>query len=109
MTQTDLAKRLNITRVAVDKLERAEVNGGITIGKLSQIAEAMDCSLVYALIPNSSLDETVLKQARSIATLNVDYTSRTMALEAQDVEDEWKAEAIERQANELVASGRIWR
>ncbi len=36
------------------------MNGGITIGKLSQVAEALECTLVYALIPNSRLEQTVL-------------------------------------------------
>jgi predicted DNA-binding mobile mystery protein A len=109
MAQTDLAHRLGITRVAVDKFERAEIDGRITMAKLRQVAEAMDCSLVYALIPNSSLDETVMRQARAAAKINVDYTSQTMALEAQDVDEEWRAEALERQANQLIATGRIWK
>jgi predicted DNA-binding mobile mystery protein A len=95
--------------VAVDKFERAEIDGRITMAKLRQVAEAMDCSLVYALIPNSSLDETVMRQARAAAKINVDYTSQTMALEAQDVDEEWRAEALERQANQLIATGRIWK
>jgi predicted DNA-binding mobile mystery protein A len=109
MTQTDLGRRLGITRVAVDKLERAEPDGRITMAKLKQVAEAMDCTLVYALVPNSSLDETVMRQARSVAERNVDYTSRTMALEAQDLDEAWKVETVERQANELVATGHVWK
>jgi predicted DNA-binding mobile mystery protein A len=109
MAQTDLAHRLGVTRVAVDKLERAEADGRITMAKLRQVAAAMDCTLVYALVPNSSLEETVMRQARSAAKTNVDYTTQTMALEAQDVDDEWRAEAVERHANQLVAQGRIWK
>jgi predicted DNA-binding mobile mystery protein A len=109
MTQTDLADRLGITRVAVDKLERSEADARITMAKLKQVAEAMDCSLIYALIPNSSLEETVMRQARTVAERNVDYTSRTMALEAQDVDEEWKVEAVEREANELIATGHVWK
>lgn len=109
MTQTDLANRLGVTRVAVDKLERAEADGRITVAKLTQVAEAMDCGLVYALVPNSSLEDTVMRQARSLARRNVGYTSRTMALEAQDVDDEWEEEAIERQADQLIATGHLWK
>lgn len=109
MTQSDLAGRLAISRVAVDKLERAELSGGITLAKLNQVARALDCSVVYALLPNSSLEETVKNQALSAARANAEYTSRTMALEAQSVDDDWKVEAVERQAEELIAAGRVWK
>jgi predicted DNA-binding mobile mystery protein A len=109
MTQADLGNRLSISRVAVDKLERAEPLGGITTNKLAEVAAAMDCTLVYALIPNSSLDETVMSRARSMAKSNMDYVSQTMALEAQDVGNEWKVEALEREAEQLVAKGHVWK
>jgi predicted DNA-binding mobile mystery protein A len=109
MSQAVLAERLGVSGAAVNQLERAELHGGITIGKLSEIASGLDCTLVYALVPNSTLEQTVTTQARAVATQLLGYASRTMALEAQDIEDERQSEAVERYAQQLMARGNPWR
>jgi predicted DNA-binding mobile mystery protein A len=88
---------------------QAELHGGITIGKLSEVAAALDCTLVYALVPNSTLERTVAIQARSVASQLLGYAARTMALEDQDIEDELQSEAVERYAQQLLTSGNPWR
>jgi predicted DNA-binding mobile mystery protein A len=109
MSQAVLAQRLGVSSAAVNKLERAESHGGITIAKLAEVARALDCHLVYALVPNSTLEQTVNTHARSQASQLLGYAARTMALEAQDIDRERQAEAVERQARKLVASGELWR
>lgn len=109
MSQAVLAERLAVTPAAVNKLEHAELDGGITIAKLAQVAAALDCRLVYALVPEESLEATVRDQARQRARQLLGYAARTMALEAQDVERDRQAEAIERSADQLVTRGEVWR
>jgi predicted DNA-binding mobile mystery protein A len=109
MSQAVLAERLGVSGAAVNQLERAELHGGITIGKLSEVAGALDCTLVYALVPNSTLEQTVTTQARAVAAQILGYAARTMALEAQDIEDERRSEAVERYAQQLMARGNPWR
>lgn len=109
MSQADLARKLGITAEAVNKLEHAEVPGGITINKLSQVARALDCTLVYALVPNTSLEQTVLTQARIEASSVLGYTARTMALEDQAIDNDRHLAAIDRFAREIVNSGRQWK
>jgi predicted DNA-binding mobile mystery protein A len=109
MSQAVLAKRLGVSGAAVNKLEHAEVEGGITVAKLAQVAAALDCTLAYALVPNSSLQDTVDAQARQRAARLLGYASRTMALEAQDVAEDRQRDALERYARELIGSGRLWR
>jgi predicted DNA-binding mobile mystery protein A len=109
MSEAVLAERLGVSGAAVNKLEHAELHGGITTGKLAEVAGALDCTLVYALVPNSTLDQTVRTQARAVAARLLGYASRTMALEAQDIDDDRQSEAVERQAQQLVASGNLWR
>lgn len=108
MRQTTLAQRLGVTRDAVWKLERAEADGRITLAKLEQIAEAMECRLVYAIVPRTTLRELVLKRARSAAQERLGYALHTMELEAQGVEPQSQAESLDRLAEELVDSGRLW-
>jgi predicted DNA-binding mobile mystery protein A len=109
MSQAVLASRLGVSSAAVNKLEHAELDGGITIAKLSQVAAALDCSLVYALVPNTSLEGTVGAQARKRAEGWLGYANRTMALEAQEVAEDRLPEALDRYAQELIDSGRLWR
>jgi predicted DNA-binding mobile mystery protein A len=109
MSQAVLAERFGVSSAAVNKLERAELHGGITIGKLAEVAGALDCTLVYALVPNSTLEQTVNTQARATAARLLGYAARTMALEAQDIDEDRQSEAVERYAQKLVASGKLWR
>jgi predicted DNA-binding mobile mystery protein A len=109
MSQAVLAERLGVSPAAVNKLEHAELHGGITTGKLAEVANALDCTLVYALVPNSTLERTVRTQARTVAARLLGYTARTMALEAQDIDEDRQSEAVERHADQLVASGELWR
>jgi predicted DNA-binding mobile mystery protein A len=109
MSQAVLAERLGVSGAAVNQLERAELHGGVTIGKLSEVASALDCTLVYALVPNSTLERTVRTQARVVAAQLLGYAARTMALEAQDIEDERQSEAVELYAQQLMTNGNPWR
>jgi predicted DNA-binding mobile mystery protein A len=109
MSQDVLAERLGVSSSAVNKLEHAELHGGITVSKLAEVAGALDCTLVYALVPNSTLEQTVSTQARTVATQILGYAARTMALEAQDIADDRHDEAVERYAQKLIASGDTWR
>jgi predicted DNA-binding mobile mystery protein A len=109
MSQAVLAERLEVSGAAVNKLERAELHGGVTTGKLAEVAAALDCTLVYALVPNSTLEQIVMNEARTTASRVLGYAARTMALEAQEIDDGRHGEAIERYAQQLVASGKLWR
>ena len=109
MSQAVLAERLGVSAAAVHKLEHAEIRGGITTGKLAEVAAALDCTLVYALVPRSTLEQTVSTQARTVATEVLGYAAQTMALEAQGIEEDRQSEALDRYAGRLVAQGTIWR
>lgn len=83
MTGVQLARRLNVSPQSVDALEKSEANGSIKIETLRRAAEALDCTLVYALVPNGSLVAMVRDRARSIALRDLGRVSHTMNLEAQ--------------------------
>ncbi len=109
MSQAVLAGRLGVSGAAINQLEHAELHGGVTIGKLSEVAGALDCTLVYALVPNSTLEQTVTTQAKAVAEQLLGYAARTMALEAQDIERDRQGDAVEVYAQRLVTSGNPWR
>ena len=53
MSQAVLARRLGIGPASVHKLERAEPRGGISVNKMNEVAAALNCTFVYALVPKS--------------------------------------------------------
>src|SRR5262245_57390023 len=57
MTGVQFARRLRVRPQSLDAVERSEANGTIQLKTLRRAAEALDCTLVYALVPNSSLEE----------------------------------------------------
>lgn len=101
-----LAERLGISRVAVTKLEHAEVLGGITIAKLAEVAEALDCQIVYALVPNTSLDDTVRRRATETVDRRAEYVGATMALEDQAVNPNDSQRLL---VDVAIGSGDLWR
>jgi predicted DNA-binding mobile mystery protein A len=108
MSQAVLAERLGVTGSAVNQLERAELHGGITTGKLAEVARALDCTLVYALVPNSTLEQTITAQAETAAAELLGYAARTMALEDQAIDERQRRDAVQRYAQKLVTSGNPW-
>ena len=64
MSVSQLAKRLNITQSSASGLEKREKEGRLTLKKLKEMANAMDCDLIYAFVPRDSLEKTIHDQAR---------------------------------------------
>jgi predicted DNA-binding mobile mystery protein A len=74
----------NTTRQRIQRFEKAEANERITLRTLRRVAEAMDCELVYAIVPKSeSIEELAKRRARTEATKRVLSVRRTMSLEDQ--------------------------
>jgi len=86
MTGAQLGRRLGMTAQGVVSLERSEASGTIQLNTLRRVAEAMDCVLVYALVPKISLTEMVDRRARELALRALRRVSHSMALEDQQVD-----------------------
>ena len=87
MPQRELARRLGVTQATIAALEAREVTGAVTIDALERAATALDCDLVYALIPRRSLEEVLHEQAASVARAQWHAVSQSMVLEDQAVEE----------------------
>lgn len=86
LSSADLGRRLGTSRQLPLQLERAEANDSITLRSLRKIAGAMDCELVYALVPRGgSVRATVETRARQQAQKRVLDVEHSMALEDQAV------------------------
>jgi predicted DNA-binding mobile mystery protein A len=84
MTGQQYASRLRVAWQSMDDLEKSEAAGTITINSLRRAAEALDCRLVYAVIPSAdSLEQLVARRAREIALSALKRVNQTMLLEDQ--------------------------
>lgn len=109
MTTGQFAKRLGVSQPRVATLERAEADGVVTLKTLRQAAEALDCVLVYALVPKTPLEDMVKDRARYVAERQLERTDQTMRLENQAVSQQRLARAREDLAAELMRSDRrLW-
>jgi predicted DNA-binding mobile mystery protein A len=102
MSMSQLANRLGVSQPRIHAIERAEVDGTITMNTLRKVAEALDCELVYAFIPREGLEAMRQQQARSVAEKLMDRVSHTMALEKQEVSKETTEFQLQELINELL-------
>ena len=102
MTGKQLASRLNVSQPRIPKLEQDEVSGVVSLKTMRQAAEAMGCVFVYAIVPRTTLEETVRAQARNIANARLQNVSHSMLLEAQNLSDEEQRALIDAAVEELV-------
>ena len=83
MTAAELGRRIGVSQAQATQFEQGEVDGSITLRSLRGAAEAMDCELVYALVPRRSIDELLRSEAVKVADRQLHITHHTMALENQ--------------------------
>ena len=98
MTTAQLARRLGIRQPSVVALEQSEAKGTIELATLRRVAEALDCTLVYVLVPKRSLEDIVRDRARAFARRRLEPIEHSMLLENQTV----AARDIEMQLDEIV-------
>ena len=85
MSSAQLAHRLGIKQPSIVDIEQSEVKGTIQLATLRRVAEALDCSLVYALVPNKPLGTMVRDRARVVARRHLEPIEHSMLLENQKV------------------------
>lgn len=102
MSGAQLARRLGVTRALVSNTERAELSGSVTIKAMQQMATAMNCQLVYAIVPDGTIQDMIRLRARKKALTIVESTNKHMALEAQTLSKEQIDFEIKRLQQEFV-------
>lgn len=86
LAQADVAKNTGVTKQAYAQFERGETKGTLSLGSLQRAAEAMQCDLVYYLVPRArSLGELATRLDPNFAHLQA--SEHSMALEGQAVGD----------------------
>jgi predicted DNA-binding mobile mystery protein A len=109
MSGVQLANRLGVSAQTANALEKSEVNASIKLDTLQKAAEALNCTLVYALVPKSSLEETVNSRTKMIAKKALKTVSHTMKLEDQSVSAKVSDQQIEDYIQNILKERDIWR
>jgi predicted DNA-binding mobile mystery protein A len=102
MTGKQLAERLNVRQPRIPILEKDEISGAVSMRTMRQAAEALDCVFVYALVPRSTLENTIREQVRQIAIERMKRTTHTMILEDQQLQELERQKMLQSMTDDLV-------
>lgn len=110
MTTAQMATRLGVSQPRIIGLEQDEARGAVTLDTLNRAARALDCTLVYALVPNQSLEHMVRHRANQIAAARIARVDHSMRLENQGLSKQDLRAEHQRLANELLQGNlrRVW-
>jgi predicted DNA-binding mobile mystery protein A len=105
-----MAKRLGVAQSRVSEMETAEVHRNITLKSLDRAAEALGCRVIYVVVPNHPLSDTLNASAALVAERQLAAAEQSMRLEAQEVSDGSHRAASLRQlvAKLLQRPAKIW-
>ena len=112
LSSEQLSKRLGVAANYILKLEKREQIGAASLATLAKTAEAMDCKLVYFIVPASDdsletiLDRRCLKRAKDLQR----SVGHTMSLEDQATSSSHQEAQIKELVNELKTKldSKIW-
>ncbi len=107
MSLTQLASRLGITQPSLSSSIKLEKEGRITVNKLRQIADAMDCDVVYSFVPRKKIEDIMRDQAIKKTKALMDETENHMSLEDQKVTRD-KNERLKELVEEKMFSKYLW-
>jgi predicted DNA-binding mobile mystery protein A len=101
---------MGVSQPRILDIEKSEKTGSITLDTLERAANAMDCKLVYALVPKNPLQEVVEDRARALANKQMKITGHNMALESQSVLVEDEEEQLEIMVRKIIekAGSNLW-
>lgn len=102
MSTSQLARRLGVRQPSVVALEQSEARGTIELATLRRVAAALDCTLVYALVPNRPLEETIRERARLFGRRRREPVEHSMALEDQQVARPETGTLVEQMIDQIV-------
>lgn len=110
MTNKQLAKRVQRQPQTVLDLQRREAAQTIQLNTLRELAEAMDCELIYAIVPRKPLNELLNERAEGLARRTLRRTGHSMELERQGLSVRERERALEREVERLLAGSRrkLW-
>lgn len=102
MSSRQFANRLGVKPPRITALEKDEMSGAVTMKKMQEAANALDCDFFYTLIPRKSLTDTVRKQAENLAIGRLSRVSHSMLLESQQLSDSEQKKAVKTEIEKIL-------
>ena len=107
MSLSQLAARLGVAQSSLSSSIKLEKESRITVHKLREIADAMECDLVYTFVPRKKLEDIMRDQATKKTKLLMDEAETHMGLEDQKVTLD-KQERLNELVDERIFSKFLW-
>lgn len=82
-----LSKKMRCSQSNITKIESGEKRGTISLRNLQRAAEAMNCKLVYCIVPLKPLEHMLEDQARIMAKKQIRLINHSMKLEQQGLNE----------------------
>lgn len=113
LTIRQLAKRVGVGHGSIAQLEKREPRKKVTLESLENVARAMDCKLIYAIVPidpENNLDDIIKNRATAAARIILNDVAHSMRLENQGTSEKHIQAEVERIAKILIESSdpRVW-
>lgn len=118
MTVRQFAARLGVAPSNVVRLEQRERDDTISLGALRRAADALNCDLVYAVVPrvttptrgaDTMLDSVIAERAHHVAAEEIRHVAHSMSLEGQAVGGADLEAQVNERATALAATPRkLW-
>lgn len=102
MSSRQLARRTGLSQQRLSKIEQQEISGELKMSTIKKIAEGLNCVFIYALIPQTSINEMIREQAEKIVEKRFDRVNISMVLEDQEVYGNEKKKSIELAIEKLI-------
>ncbi len=103
-----ILEKAGIKKSELYRIEKAELEGTLTLNKLKETAEAMGCELHYAVVPGRKIDSIIEDRARRHAIKILRNASVHMQLENQATNKEQVEFQIDKVAKKLIAEIPSW-
>ena len=110
LTTKQLARRLGVSQPRIVALEKGEIEETVTLASLRRAAEALDCRLIYALVPDRPLVDTLRERVEKVADAHMARLNHTMRLENQALASDDQRRQRDNLVDALLRGGarRLW-
>jgi len=110
MTNVQLAKKLGKVPQTIEDMQEYEGAGTIKLQTLRELASALECRFVYALVPDKPLNEMRRDRATKVARRQLKNVAHSMNLEDQAVTENEESRELERLVEKLLSGNpkKIW-
>ncbi len=105
-----LASIMGCSQTNIIAMERRERLGTITLNTLEQVAQSMNCRLVYAIVPLKPLEQLLEDQARKVAKKQIKFINHSMRLEQQELDNKQLKQQEDNLVGQLLKGSRkkLW-